>query len=72
MDGAVVTVQVTDDGRGFDPAAVPPGHLGLQTMRERATAAGASDFAGSLVVKFIHTHANLVFGRLLVAGHVSR
>ena len=41
-DGAVVTVQVTDDGRGFDPAAVPPGHLGLQTMRERATAAGAT------------------------------
>ncbi len=41
-DGAAVTVQVTDDGCGFDPAAVPPGHLGLHTMRERATAAGAT------------------------------
>ena len=41
-DGAAVTVQVTDDGRGFDPAAVPPGHLGLRTMRERANATGAT------------------------------
>ena len=41
-DGAAVTVRVTDDGRGFDPAAVPPGHLGLRTMRERAAAIGAA------------------------------
>jgi signal transduction histidine kinase len=41
-DGAAVTVRVTDDGHGFDPAAVPPGHLGLRTMRERAAAAGAT------------------------------
>lgn len=41
-DGAAVTMQVTDDGRGFDPAAVPPGHLGLRTMRERANATGAT------------------------------
>lgn len=31
--------EVTDDGRGFDPAAVAPeGHYGLRTMRERAGA----------------------------------
>ena len=41
-DRAAVTVQVTDDGRGFDPAAVPAGHLGLRTMRERAAAIGAT------------------------------
>ncbi len=41
-DGAAVTVRVTDDGRGFDPAAVRPGHLGLRTMRERAAAIGAT------------------------------
>ncbi|MGH3277821.1 MAG: MASE1 domain-containing protein [Trebonia sp.] len=41
-DGAAVTVRATDDGRGFDSAAVPPGHLGLQTMRERAAAIGAT------------------------------
>ena len=37
-----VSIRVTDDGRGFDPDAVPPGHLGLRTMRERATAIGAT------------------------------
>jgi signal transduction histidine kinase len=41
-DAAAVTVQVNDNGRGFDPASVPPGHLGLQTMRERAAAIGAT------------------------------
>jgi signal transduction histidine kinase len=29
---------ITDDGRGFDPARQRPGHFGLQSMRERATA----------------------------------
>jgi signal transduction histidine kinase len=33
---------VRDDGRGFDPAAVPPGRLGLTIMRERAEAVGAT------------------------------
>jgi signal transduction histidine kinase len=41
-DVAAVAVQVNDNGRGFDPASVPPGHLGLQTMRERAAAIGAT------------------------------
>ena len=40
--GGAITVRVSDDGRGFDKAAVQPGHLGLQTMRERAAAAGAA------------------------------
>lgn len=49
-DGAVVraalapgrvTLSVQDDGSGFDPAAVPPGHFGLGIMRERAAAIGA-------------------------------
>ncbi|MBO0775936.1 MAG: sensor histidine kinase, partial [Actinobacteria bacterium] len=41
-DPAAVTVRVSDDGRGFNPAAVLPGHLGLQTMRERAAVIGAA------------------------------
>jgi signal transduction histidine kinase len=37
-----VRLSVTDNGAGFDPAAVPPDHLGLQILRERAEAIGAS------------------------------
>jgi PAS domain S-box-containing protein len=36
-----VALWVRDDGRGFDPALVSPGHLGLQSMGERAQAIGA-------------------------------
>ncbi len=32
---------IYDDGRGFDPAQVPPGHYGLNIMQERAEAIGA-------------------------------
>ena len=31
-----VMVEVRDNGRGFDPNATYPGHLGLKSMRERA------------------------------------
>jgi signal transduction histidine kinase len=30
-----VSIEVRDDGRGFDPAAVGPGHFGLRSMRGR-------------------------------------
>ncbi len=32
---------IMDNGVGFDPAAIPPNHLGLRIMRERAEAIGA-------------------------------
>ncbi len=32
---------IRDDGRGFAPQDIPPGHLGLSTMRERAESVGA-------------------------------
>ena len=32
---------IRDDGQGFDPAKVPPNHLGLGIMRERAQTIGA-------------------------------
>ncbi len=33
-----VMVEVRDNGKGFDPGAIYPGHLGLKSMRERALA----------------------------------
>lgn len=40
-DGEGARLSVRDDGRGFDPErAGLPGHLGLETMEERATLAG--------------------------------
>jgi signal transduction histidine kinase len=36
-----VVLAISDDGRGFDVASIPPGHLGLGIMRERAAAIGA-------------------------------
>jgi len=41
-DHGTVALSIRDDGRGFDPAQVPPGHYGLNIMQERATAAGAA------------------------------
>ena len=37
----VLRVAVSDDGAGFDQNSEHPGHLGLSTMAERATAIGA-------------------------------
>jgi signal transduction histidine kinase len=33
---------IQDDGRGFDPQAIPAGHLGISIMRERAEQIGAT------------------------------
>ncbi|MCB0211298.1 MAG: PAS domain S-box protein [Anaerolineae bacterium] len=37
-----VSLEIRDDGCGFDPANVPPDHLGLGIMRERAESIGAT------------------------------
>lgn len=55
-------VEVTDDGRGFDPVAPPPAdwpHYGLQTMRERVAALG-----GTLELRTSRGHGTCV--RVLV------
>jgi len=40
--GDTIEVAVADNGAGFNPAATSPGHLGLRTMRERASQIGAT------------------------------
>jgi signal transduction histidine kinase len=38
--GGELRLVVEDDGAGFDPAVPRPGHMGLHTMHDRASAAG--------------------------------
>jgi signal transduction histidine kinase len=40
--GHGVRLRIEDDGKGFDPGAVPSGHLGLAGMRARADKIGAT------------------------------
>jgi PAS domain S-box-containing protein len=40
-DGDAVEIRIRDNGRGFDPELLLPGHYGLSMMRERAEAVGA-------------------------------
>ena len=37
-----VDLQITDDGRGFDSTAIPPGHFGIGNMMERSEKIGAT------------------------------
>jgi signal transduction histidine kinase len=39
--GDTVSLTIVDDGRGFDPAAVPEGHMGLHIMAERLAGVSA-------------------------------
>jgi signal transduction histidine kinase len=41
-DQTGVSLEVRDDGVGFDPGASFPGHLGLRSMRERVTRVGGT------------------------------
>jgi signal transduction histidine kinase len=40
--GGTLVLEVQDDGVGFDPQRGYPGHLGLQSMEERAARAGGT------------------------------
>jgi two-component system nitrate/nitrite sensor histidine kinase NarX len=40
-DVSGISLEIRDDGVGFDPLSVPAGHYGLDIMKERASAIGA-------------------------------
>jgi signal transduction histidine kinase len=40
-DEGRIELSIGDDGIGFDPDAIPPGHLGVSVMHERAAEVGA-------------------------------
>jgi signal transduction histidine kinase len=42
IEAGEIALLIADDGRGFDPAALRPGHFGLLSMRERAAAIGGT------------------------------
>jgi PAS domain S-box-containing protein len=42
LEGDGLSLEVSDNGGGFDPQAAYPGHLGLRSMRERVTSVGGS------------------------------
>jgi signal transduction histidine kinase len=54
-----IALQISDDGRGFDPAESVPGQLGLSIMRERAESVGALLSLQSRPGR--HTHITLVW-----------
>lgn len=37
-----LTLSIKDDGLGFEPGSLPPGHMGIAIMRERASTIGAT------------------------------
>jgi PAS domain S-box-containing protein len=54
-----LTLDIQDDGAGFDPSASYPGHLGLHSMRERAERLGGSLDITSVKGEGTHIQARL-------------
>jgi signal transduction histidine kinase len=54
-------LEVSDDGIGFDAGSDFPGHLGLRSMRERASRLG-----GSLEVKTAPGKGTRIYARIPV------
>jgi signal transduction histidine kinase len=57
-----IILEVRDNGKGFDPSAPFPGHLGLRSMRERATKMG-----GTLTIESLPGQGTCVGVRILCA-----
>jgi signal transduction histidine kinase len=53
-----LTLEVCDDGAGFDPAVAVPGHVGQQVMRERAAGLGGDVVVTSSPGRGTHVRAS--------------
>ncbi len=53
--GTNIVLQIEDDGVGFDSTATFPGHLGLQSMQERAQRLG-----GAIEIKSVHARGTSI------------
>jgi signal transduction histidine kinase len=58
-DSERVTLEIQDDGIGFDPNQSHPGHLGLHTMRERAQRLGGGLRIDAAPGRGVHIAAHL-------------
>jgi signal transduction histidine kinase len=65
LGDAEVVLVVADDGRGFDTRRAFPGHLGLQSMRERAAAVG-----GTLEIQSTPGEGTRLRARFPLAAHI--
>ncbi len=60
---AALLLDVCDDGLGFDPSSSFPGHLGLQSMRERVSGLG-----GTLQIQSAPAAGTCIFARIPCHG----
>ncbi len=58
-----IVLEVSDDGRGFDPAGMFPGHLGLRSMQARVAKEG-----GILAIESAADHGTRVRARIPVGA----
>ncbi len=61
-DNGCLTLDIVDDGRGFDTSGAFPGHLGLVSMRERAAGAGGTVSITSAPGSGTHVHVEVTRG----------
>ena len=67
-DGFVI-LQVRDDGIGFAADTVPAGHMGLDTMRQRAEALGGFVSQRKPARRRHHGHGARAFGRVATVSY---
>jgi signal transduction histidine kinase len=63
-----VILEISDDGRGFDTAMPHPGHIGLQSMRERAERARGTFDIESALGQGTRIHARIPRGLATTNG----